>query len=191
MPSARISGLAIAEGIAGFVLLWSGLKNLTLRQTITDLARGKVPEETSAEAAPVLGVSDAPLTAGATAPGGTATAPGSASAPGAVNGCTAAQTSSNKALGKVLAASYGWASGGQWDALNGVVMLESGWCNTAQNPGSTAYGIGQFLDTTWSTVGYSKTSNPAGQIAAMLAYIKKRYSTPEAAYSFHIANGYY
>jgi hypothetical protein len=71
----------------------------------------------------------------------------------------------NKALGQKLAAPYGWGSGSQWTALNNLVMSESGWRNDAQNPKSTAYGIGQFLNSTWATVGGTKTSNPTIQIS--------------------------
>jgi hypothetical protein len=105
--------------------------------------------------------------------------------------CTAGQVSSNKTLGQQLATAAGWGSGAAWDALNNVVMAESGWCNTAQNSQSTAYGIGQFLNTTWASTGYTKTSSPKTQILAMLAYIKMTYGTPQAAWAFEQANGYY
>jgi hypothetical protein len=105
--------------------------------------------------------------------------------------CTTSQITSNKTLGQQLATAAGWGSGTQWTALNNVVMAESGWCNTAQNPTSTAYGIGQFLNTTWAGTGYSKSSSAQTQILAMLAYIKMRYGTPSAAWAFEQANGYY
>jgi hypothetical protein len=98
---------------------------------------------------------------------------------GSVSGNRAA----NKRLGQQLAASYGWSTGSQWTALNNLVMGESGWDNNAQNPTSTAYGIGQFLNTTWATVGGTKTSNPTIQIKLMLKYIKMRYGTPEKAWA--------
>src|SRR5213078_4679023 len=41
----------------------------------------------------------------------------------------------------------GW--GDQWDSLRQLVMHESGFNNEAQNPTSTAYGMFQFLDSTW------------------------------------------
>lgn len=97
----------------------------------------------------------------------------------------------NQKLGQQLAAVYGWGSGAQWAALNQLVMDESGWNNTAQNPTSTAYGIGQFLDSTWATVGGTKTSNPTTQIKLMLEYIKQRYGTPEAALAHENANHWY
>lgn len=68
---------------------------------------------------------------------------------------------------------------------------ESGWNPAAANPTSTAYGIPQFLDSTWATVGYTKTSDPYTQIDAGLAYIAKAYSTPCGAWSFWQANHYY
>lgn len=105
--------------------------------------------------------------------------------------CNAAQTKANQTLGQQLAQSFGWGSGPQWSALNNIVMGESGWCNTIQNPDSTAYGIGQFVDTTWASTGYTKTSSPKTQILAMLAYIKIRYGDPANAWAFHQANGFY
>jgi hypothetical protein len=95
-------------------------------------------------------------------------------APGAVGG--------NAALGQALAAQlYGW-TGPQWSALFNLWQGESGWNNNAQNPTSTAYGIAQFLNSTWGGVGASKTSDPAGQIRAGLKYISQSYGTPTNAY---------
>jgi hypothetical protein len=108
---------------------------------------------------------------------------GTSSATGPVNGCTEAQTAANKKLGQQLAHALGWDTGSEWDSLNNLVMGESGWCNVAQNPNSTAYGIGQFLDTTWASTGYSKTSDSKTQILAMLLYIKLSYGTPSNAWA--------
>jgi len=88
--------------------------------------------------------------------------------------------SSNQALGQIMAASYGW-TGGQWEALKALWNNESGWNNNAQNPTSTAYGIAQFLNSTWSAFGAQKTSDPAGQIAAGLRYIASVYGSPMSA----------
>lgn len=110
---------------------------------------------------------------------------------GAANGCTAAETAANQKLGQQLAATYGWSTGTQWSDLNSLIMAESGWCNVAQNPTSTAFGIGQFLNTTWATVGGQKTSNATVQIKLTLAYIKARYGSPQQAWAFHLANGWY
>lgn len=79
----------------------------------------------------------------------------------------------NLEIGKQLAEKVGWV-GSEWESLKTLWHNESGWDNNAQNPTSTAYGIPQFLDQTWSTVGYSKTSDPATQIAAGIKYIQQR-----------------
>ena len=89
---------------------------------------------------------------------------------------------SNVAIGQMLAARYGW-TGGQWDALRTLWSNESGWNNNAQNPTSTAYGIAQFLNSTWASVGAVKTSDPVQQIAAGLRYIQQSYGTPANALS--------
>jgi len=81
------------------------------------------------------------------------------------------------------AARRGW-MGRQWVALWTLVNHESAWNPRAQNPTSTAYGRFQFLDSTWAEVGAVKTSDPDVQLRAGLAYIAKRYGTPEKAWSF-------
>jgi tape measure domain-containing protein len=81
-------------------------------------------------------------------------------------------------LGKDLAdLIYGW-TGAQWTALNNLVMGESGWNPTAQNPTSTAYGIAQNIG---GPTGYPDQS-PRGQILWMLQYILDRYGDPIRAY---------
>ena len=85
----------------------------------------------------------------------------------------------NSALGQKMAAARGW-TGGNWSALNRLWTGESGWNNKAQNPTSTAYGIAQFLDTTWSGYG-KKTADPAAQITAGMKYIADRYGDPAKA----------
>lgn len=73
---------------------------------------------------------------------------------------------------------------GEWPALVNLINGESGWNPKAQNPGSTAYGLGQFLDQTWATVGGTKTDDPYQQAVLMLKYIKSRgdYGTPSKAW---------
>jgi hypothetical protein len=95
-----------------------------------------------------------------------------------------------QAYARKLFPRFGWGPN-QWAPFNAVVMQESGWNPNAQNPTSTAYGIGQFLDTTWATVGAHKTSNPYAQIFDMEEYIKQRYGDPAAAEAFHLANNSY
>jgi hypothetical protein len=85
-------------------------------------------------------------------------------------------------LAKNMAAQMGWV-GSQWQALYQLVAHESGWNPSAQNPTSTAYGLFQFLNSTWAGSGFSKSSNPAVQIAAGLNYIKQAYGSPATAWS--------
>lgn len=91
---------------------------------------------------------------------------------------------------KTQAAAKGWV-GAEWDALFEIVRRESSWRPTAQNPGSTAYGLFQFLDETWATVGATKTSDPHAQIVAGLQYVSQRYVTPRNALAFHNRIGWY
>ena len=93
-------------------------------------------------------------------------------------------------MAQQMAAARGW-TGDQWAALDWIVQHESSWNPNAQNPSSTAYGLFQFLDSTWASVGASKTSDPALQIQAGLAYIAQRYGTPAAAQAFWAQNGWY
>jgi hypothetical protein len=181
-----ISGLAVFYATAGGILLWSGLKGQTIKETISAVtsSNSSALSQPGSETVGTPSLSINKPTAGATAASsGTVTAAGGNPA--------SASAKANQATGKLMASAYGWGSGAEWTALNNLVMSESGWNNKAQNPGSTAYGIGQFLDTTWAGVGYTKTSDPITQIAAMLAYIKQRYGDPVKAWAFHQANNYY
>lgn len=96
----------------------------------------------------------------------------------------------NEALAQQLAAGRGWV-GPEWNALRELWMGESGFNNTAQNPTSTAYGIAQFLNSTWAGTGYAKTSDPRSQILAGFNYIANRYGTPTKANAFKRANNWY
>lgn len=91
--------------------------------------------------------------------------------------------SSNVAIGKRLAAAHGW-TGGQWTCLYTLWKHESQWDANAKNPTSTAYGVAQFLNGTWSAVGGKKTSNPTTQIGLGIRYIGQRYGTPCKAWNF-------
>jgi hypothetical protein len=88
-----------------------------------------------------------------------------------------------KALAQRMAAQKGW-TGREWTCLHTLVARESSWDPTAQNPTSTAFGLFQFLNRTWATVGARKTSDPEGQIRAGLTYVERRYGTPCSAWAF-------
>jgi len=79
----------------------------------------------------------------------------------------------------------------EWACLDRLVFAESGWKPDAQNPTSSAYGLFQFLDSTWRAVGAKKTADPHGQIDAGLRYIRSRYGSVCAAWDFWRANRWY
>ena len=72
-----------------------------------------------------------------------------------------------------------------------LIMQESGFNNTAQNPTSTAYGIFQFLNSTWAAYGVPKTSNPQLQAVAGARYINARYGDPIGALAHERAFNWY
>lgn len=102
---------------------------------------------------------------------------------GVAPGHAPASLSYVQALAKSMAMQRGWI-GNQWDALYRLVMNESGWRTNAQNPTSTAYGLFQFLNSTWAGVGEVKTSDPIGQLRAGFKYISQRYGNPANALAF-------
>ncbi|SDX39569.1 Transglycosylase SLT domain-containing protein [Geodermatophilus africanus] len=79
----------------------------------------------------------------------------------------------------------------QFSCLEKLWGKESGWNPNAQNPTSTAYGIPQFLNSTWASTGIAKTSDGYRQIDAGLIYIENRYGSPCGAWSHSQANGWY
>lgn len=95
-------------------------------------------------------------------------------------------TQQAQAIGRALAARYGW-TGSEWDALNNVAMRESGWNPDAVNKSSGAYGIGQSLGHGHP---YNLGDAPA-QIAWMLNYIKQRYGDPASAWQHETSQGWY
>ena len=82
-------------------------------------------------------------------------------------------------------------SGSEFTCLENLWGKESGWNPNAQNPSSTAYGIAQFLDSTWAGTGIAKTSDGYRQIDAGLIYIQKRFGSPCGAWAHSQANGWY
>jgi hypothetical protein len=82
-------------------------------------------------------------------------------------------------------------TGHDWNAWVLLTSKESGGCETAQNRYSTAYGIGQFLNSTWASTGIAKTDDPAQQIEAMALYIEDRYGNPQGAWSHSQRRNWY
>jgi len=161
-------------GLAGVgaLLLWSGLSGKKWTSVFKNVVAGKSPK-TATGINPIFDPYPASTTSGVTS-----TNPVTGN-----TGPVSSTAAHNMAIGKVQASKYGWGSGAQWNALVALWNGESGWNNNAQNPTSTAYGIAQFLDTTWAGYGIAKTSDPTLQIEAGLLYIKARYGNPVKAYN--------
>ena len=79
----------------------------------------------------------------------------------------------------------------QFSCLEKLWGKESGWNPNAQNPSSTAYGIPQFLNSTWASTGIAKTSDGYRQIDAGLIYIDSRYGSPCGAWAHSQSTGWY
>jgi hypothetical protein len=93
-----------------------------------------------------------------------------------------------RALGQNIANAMGY--GGQFSAIDYIFTHESGWNPNAQNPTSSAYGIPQFLNSTWAQYG-GKTSDPATQIRDGISYMRDRYGSPNAAAGFWQGHHWY
>jgi TP901 family phage tail tape measure protein len=81
----------------------------------------------------------------------------------------------------------GWAFGGQWDALNKLIMKESSWNTAAKNPTSSAAGLFQKMTSIHGPV----ESTAFGQARWGLKYIADRYGDPAKAWAFHQGHGWY
>ena len=89
----------------------------------------------------------------------------------------------NIALGQLLASTYGWGSGLDWDCLRTGWQEESGWSTTAAfdkaDPYNHAYGIPQANPgTKMASAGANWKTDAATQITWGLIYIKQTYGSP-------------
>ena len=69
--------------------------------------------------------------------------------------------------------------------------LEKKGARTDKNKHSSAYGYGQFLNSTWRNVGVSKTDNGVDQVYAVCVYVNNRSGTAQKAWEFHLRNNWY
>jgi hypothetical protein len=92
---------------------------------------------------------------------------------------------------QILNNKFGYGSS-QFDCFNNIIMRESMWRVNATNPSSGAYGIPQALPgSKMASEGSDWRTNPATQIIWGIKYMKDRYGSPCAAWSFKSANGWY
>lgn len=96
-----------------------------------------------------------------------------------------------KSIVQQVMSGFGWGKGAEWAALDWLVQHESSWNPTAQNPHSSAFGLFQFLDSTWAGVGIGKTSDARLQALAGAKYIQGRYGDPIGAQAFWAKNHWY
>ncbi|KWT61823.1 hypothetical protein ADL21_11090 [Streptomyces albus subsp. albus] len=102
----------------------------------------------------------------------------------ALAGGGAGATAGARATARQMLGEFGW-SQEQWPPLDQLWSRESGWRWNARNPSSGAYGIPQALPADkMRSAGDDWRTNPATQIRWGLGYIKGRYGSPAAAWSF-------
>src|SRR6266702_3457708 len=158
-----VKGISVAVISIGGILVWSGLQNKKITQTVQDLVRGKQPQP-GPESSIDSGSGSVPVV-GSTGPG----------APD-VN-------QANRVLGRTMAAAMGW-TGDQWTALDNLWTRESRWQNKIANPTSGAYGIPQALPgSKMGTAANPPLSSAVAQIRWGLSYIKQRYRNPVNAWA--------
>ena len=92
---------------------------------------------------------------------------------------------------QIMVNKYSWGAD-EYTCYNDIIMRESRWIVTADNPHSTAYGIPQALPgKRMAAFGADWRTNPATQIRWGLDYVHDRYGTPCGAWSFKRGHGWY
>jgi peptidoglycan hydrolase-like protein with peptidoglycan-binding domain len=92
-----------------------------------------------------------------------------------------------------IAGRYGWGAG-QMSCLRAMWTRESGWRHRAVNPNGIYRGIPQTSARVYGSMGYSTAaymSSPAIQIKVGASYIRNRYGSPCAAWSFWRSHHWY
>ena len=172
MPGGRTLAGPLFAASGGVLLLYSAIRGKSWTSGLRDIISGQSP----------VSATDRPITG--TSGGGGGSVPPVTGTPPPPPDLTGTE-SANRALGRFLAARYGWATGQDWTALDyGWGTLESGWNNNAQNgtwPG--AFGIAQanpgskYPRSGWP-VSQGGSAAATTQILWGLAYIKGKYGSP-------------
>ena len=81
----------------------------------------------------------------------------------------------------------------QFACFTKLVGKESAWTPKANNPESSASGIGQLLDGTYKNLGMKHSDSGVAQTVATLAYIGRKYGSggPCAAWTHFKRNSWY
>lgn len=171
-----VNGTALASVLAGSIFLYAGIKGKSVSQAVQYVIQGKSPAQ-----APAAGTITAAydLSSGA---GGTEQQISATGQP-VITSNTSGSASQNIALGQMLASTYGWGSGIEWDCLRTGWQEESGWSTTAANvpsdPYNHAYGIPQANPgSKMASAGPNWKTDAATQITWGLIYIKQTYGSP-------------
>lgn len=92
---------------------------------------------------------------------------------------------------QMMLSQYNWGAA-EFACYDRIITQESNWLWYADNPTSSAYGIPQALPgSKMASAGADWRTNPATQIKWGLGYVKDRYGTPCAAWSFKQGHGWY
>lgn len=180
---AQVNGIALAGLAAGGLFLYSGLKGKKVTKTVQSVIQGQNPGNVPVDN-PIIGqIGGSGATAGNTASAGGGAAAAASAASSAPAGDKTGSPAANKALGRLMAAAYGWAGPGEWPYLESGWQEESGWSQYAANvpsdPYDHAYGIPQANPgTKMASAGADWKTSPATQIRWGLGYIKATYGRP-------------
>ncbi len=79
----------------------------------------------------------------------------------------------------------------QYSCFTKLIGKESAWNPKAENPISTASGIGQMLDSTYKGLGMKKSNAGVTQLVGTLAYISRRHVNPCNAWEHFKNKGWY
>lgn len=183
-----VPGLPIAILLAGGIFAYAALKGKSVGNTARALIQGDNPS--GLPTITPIGTAYDPSTNGGYAADSNAVGVPLSAADQSVG--SGGSPAANKAIGRTLAAPYGWATGAQWQALDNLWTRESGWSNTAENSSSGALGIAQALPPTkYPPAAQKPTLSASAQISWGLAYIKQRYGDPVTAWAHETANSWY
>jgi hypothetical protein len=171
----NISPWTLLAAGGGLVMVWSAVHGASISTTIRDLLSGS--------AAPTPNQTLTPIDYQAT----------QTLAPAGPVQTLLPKGASNRQIGKLVAARYGWDTGPQWNALDRLWTRESNWSNTAKNRSSGAYGIPQALPPTKLPAAGQESggSDPTAQITWGLQYIQGRYGDPVKAWQHETSAGWY
>lgn len=82
----------------------------------------------------------------------------------------------------------------QGNCLRKILMAESNMRPQAASKTSSAKGVGQLLESTYTNLGLKHSADPIAQVVATIAYVSRHYGGKDAfcrAWAFHQKNNYY